>query len=148
MLACERPRVLYPSRGHILPQLGRELRCPQRLQVRRPSSKQNMGGPPEKYPQPGKPYGGWKPNLPTATQSRIGWGFGVVMWLWVFHRARNDLPHMLVRCVLSSQRFALICHIRCICKQPLTSLRAPTGLPLLLPWFATGVGASVGPWAW
>lgn len=54
-----------------------------------------MAGPAEKYPQPGKPYGGWTPNRPTALQSRAGWGFGVVMWLWVLHRAKQDLPHML-----------------------------------------------------
>lgn len=56
-----------------------------------------MGGPAERYPQAGKPYGGWTPNAPTRGQRGIGWGFGVVMWLWVFHRAKNDMPHMLVR---------------------------------------------------
>lgn len=56
-----------------------------------------MAGPPEKYPQPGKPYGGWAPVKPTAMQSRIGWAFGVTMWLWVFYRGKQDLPHLLVR---------------------------------------------------
>jgi hypothetical protein len=55
-----------------------------------------MAGAAPKYPQPGKPYGGWTPNQPTLTQKRVGLFFGVVTWLWVFHRARNDLPHMLV----------------------------------------------------
>jgi len=56
-----------------------------------------MAGPPAKYPIPGKPYGGWTPVKPTQMQTRVGYGFGVMMWLWVFYRAKQDLPHMLVR---------------------------------------------------
>lgn len=55
-----------------------------------------MGGPAEKYPQPGKPFGGFKPHPPAAWQSRVGYAVGVTMWLWVFYRAKQDLPHMLV----------------------------------------------------
>lgn len=54
-----------------------------------------MGGPPEKYPQAGKPYGGWKPVPALPWQSRVGYVFGVTMWLWVFWRAKQDLPHKL-----------------------------------------------------
>ncbi|CDF32665.1 unnamed protein product [Chondrus crispus] len=54
-----------------------------------------MGGPPEKYPQPGKPYGGFKPVPPAAWQSRVGYVMGVSMWLWIFYRGKKDLPHLL-----------------------------------------------------
>ena len=43
-----------------------------------------------------KPYGGFRPPTPAKWHSRIGYGLGVVTWLWVFYRARQDLPHMLV----------------------------------------------------
>lgn len=57
----------------------------------------SMSGPSGKPNQASKPYGGYKPNPPPVLQARLGYALGVVMWLWVFHRARHDLPHMLVR---------------------------------------------------
>ena len=55
-----------------------------------------MAGPPPKYPIPGQPYGGFKPNAPSKYHTRIGYAFGVTMWLWIFYRAKQDLPHLLV----------------------------------------------------
>lgn len=55
-----------------------------------------MGGETPRYPIPGEPYGGFKPIPPPRWQSRLGYAFGVTMWLWVFYRAKNDLPHLLV----------------------------------------------------
>lgn len=60
-----------------------------------------MGAPTDNYPQPGKPYGGFELPKPSRVHSRIGYAVGVTMWLWVFYRAKQDLPHMLVsRCKL------------------------------------------------
>ncbi|CAN8069314.1 unnamed protein product [Agarophyton chilense] len=53
------------------------------------------GGASQKYPVPGEPYGGFKPTPPARWHSRLGYAFGVTMWLWVFYRAKQDLPHML-----------------------------------------------------
>lgn len=64
-----------------------------------------MGAPYERYPQEGKPFGGFRPTLPSAMQRRIGYGFGVAMWLWIFHRARNDMPHMYAPAHLSRSLF-------------------------------------------
>lgn len=66
-----------------------------------------MGGPTQKYPQPGKPYGGFEPPKPSRTHTRIGYALGVTAWLWVFYRAKQDLPHLLVR--LSQLFYSFLC---------------------------------------
>lgn len=57
-----------------------------------------MGGPGSggKYPDPLKPYGGFQPPTPSRFHTRVGYAFGVTMWLWIFYRAKQDLPHLLV----------------------------------------------------
>lgn len=57
-----------------------------------------MGGPSDPpYPQAGKPYGGFVPPQPSRFHTRAGFVCGVTMWLWVFYRAKQDLPALLVR---------------------------------------------------
>lgn len=57
-----------------------------------------MAGPPAPYaPGSGRPFGGWAPPAVPKWQTRTGTAMGAVMWLWIFYRAKNDLPHMLVR---------------------------------------------------
>lgn len=55
-----------------------------------------MGGPSDPpYPQAGKPYGGFVPPQPSRFHTRAGFVCGVTMWLWVFYRAKQDLPALL-----------------------------------------------------
>jgi len=57
-----------------------------------------MAGPPPPYaPGGSRPFGGWAPPAVPKWQTRTGTAMGAVMWLWIFYRAKNDLPHMLVR---------------------------------------------------
>lgn len=57
-----------------------------------------MAGPPAPYsPGSGRPFGGWSPPAVPKWQTRTGTAMGAMMWLWIFYRAKNDLPHMLVR---------------------------------------------------
>lgn len=56
-----------------------------------------MGGPSDPpYPQAGKPYGGYVPPQTSRFHTRAGFVCGLTMWLWVFYRAKQDLPALLV----------------------------------------------------
>lgn len=55
-----------------------------------------MAGPSAPYtPGSGRPFGGWAPPAVPKWQTRTGTAMGAMMWLWIFYRAKNDLPHML-----------------------------------------------------
>lgn len=56
-----------------------------------------MAGPSPQMMSSDKPFNGFTPPRPSRLHTRIGQIAGATMWLWMFYRAKQDLPHMLVR---------------------------------------------------
>lgn len=56
-----------------------------------------MAGPSSQMMSSDKPFGGHTPPRPLRIHTRLGQVVGATMWLWMFYRAKQDLPHMLVR---------------------------------------------------